>query len=1519
MLNCTYIYKGKKYSKKGIESVISKELPTNNQEESISFLQNTMGMSRDEIIIIVGLIENKALGRFKGDGRILLSDKSDITTAKHEAFHRVWRLYLTPKERADVIRQFKYKSNWRDLIENYKKNYPKLTEEELIEEYFAHEFEDYQIQPNSYNIQPLKSIFQKIIDFIKKVLRLNRQDYRSVFDRILNKEFIGQPRIKYSKDADSIFVGPVEISVSDKNDLVNFAVQQIVNKLVNKKIEDSQELLSDLKDYVWGQIDQYVDEDLSEALGEDFDNSGNIWTEILNKFSFFNIEIEEVQLVTNSIETELNNEDQEIVTQLGDSEKTREFTQAIKINPKDGLSSKIKMLLSSFQDPVKRTSVGVPVVITASTAFAQISARMAGVPTSYFLSELERLDLTYIPDLLKHLGKTGEGWSTKFVSLRNEFISKLALTENNFTFFQYGVDEKKKRDIRFVNLNSESRTNALIRQWSNTLTFNLNIDDQDNSDDLIKNYFNSKFSRVTTKGTEEILNIADAFGITLDERTIEKAAPLLLNMKDIVLRTSKFKEKGRNWFDRLKVESSAKKIAQLQSVYSENVDLMVPVLDTKIYTLGLNTYQTSALNKAKFHIRRLTEQGLDQFSIVSEMRKIMPEMFNNWNITQTSDGIQVQPLLSRILNEDFDIAIPYITKNEEGDEGYIEKMSEPELVDLHINGAVTGNYMSMKHSDRSTFFSFKTTPLVQLSQIIDPTNIVDKGLNMIVEGLATEIKKEVEFDRSIYGKIPTQYLGNPDHQKKGYTSLIPDAYSRLYETGELTNEDYAKLKTLVYNDFSTFLNTVKEYRIYEPGVHVAGLSKTLLDKIKAYNLPNINPTEGYSDNDIKTYLVLAYVNEHLFHMYESRLFTGDNRMFKSSSDLYKRLATQSSNGLLPVTDEITNQFIKEELNREYSVFNIHTGETITVNTADNLHSNFVRSITLKEEENYKSRHLKPSGIPSKLGISNPTVLSSMLEYGFWQDNSNPTPDQIEAIVKKIEAANKKYSEINENDGQSYMTLPAFKNYMLRFGTWTDEMDVSYQVEMALLQYKTLEEAKDLEITITGNNKYAGLTFKPFEIEEGSFKKRKLNGGKNTINLEAMHTLKVQYAGPSIQEIFSKGKEQLDYSFFTVYKTSNHLLQPSAIIGTNLQSLNTAMLVNNVQVVAMGSANKVGGVDPKLAAKNDLRKDDPLVQNISNKGLSFYKDGKFNYDEFILASDFNTGFANTLFNWEYYKDQVKIGNKEKEVIPGSTQSLKIVVSNLLIHGEERFPGARQIVEDYSKVIDEIVERNQIEFLDEINADKPEFLESLKRVVMKSSQIQNAPDNIKNTIENFFEDSTVGLESLTLRQKIENVLYSLVTSNVINFNRHGTSYPQAASTGYEPFGQRQFEDGFNISQELDFYEPVFDEEGNLEQIKPAEIIIPLPTNWIPSLLKAAKTKNLITALDWLNKQAVIDKRVNEDRFVVKGLRIPNQQLSSNDIFRIKKFTLPTIQSYAIVPSEIVVKVGSDLRFMVRVKLG
>ena len=117
--NCSYQYAGKTYSQDRLLRKLVEELPSGSQQESIDFLKEYLGMTEDEIIVVKGLIDNKSLGRYKADGKILLSEYATSDVAYHEAFHRVWRGYVNNSDRLSIIRELKNRKNIQSVLDSY--------------------------------------------------------------------------------------------------------------------------------------------------------------------------------------------------------------------------------------------------------------------------------------------------------------------------------------------------------------------------------------------------------------------------------------------------------------------------------------------------------------------------------------------------------------------------------------------------------------------------------------------------------------------------------------------------------------------------------------------------------------------------------------------------------------------------------------------------------------------------------------------------------------------------------------------------------------------------------------------------------------------------------------------------------------------------------------------------------------------------------------------------------------------------------------------------------------------------------------------------------------------------------------------------------------------------------------------------------------------------------------------------------------------------------------------------------
>lgn len=1460
-VNCSYTYKGKQFSKDRLLRKLVEELPINSQSESIEFLNKYLNMSEREITIVKGLIGGRSLGRLQQDGNILLSEFSDIRTAKHEAFHRVWRMYLTPEERTEAIRTFKNKKNWKDLIDPYRPLYPNQSENDLIEELFADDFSDFVIQPDTYiNNQPLLNFFQRIYNFIKQILGLSNKDITKIYQRILNKEFIYPPAFENPYAVDQTIIAGTEFTVAEKQELIATATQQFIKNLINSNLDTESVLdipktrLDNLLEVVsYDIVNSMID--VAESTNDDrLASHANAVYEDFQKVSTDESVIwSGVKKMISTLGLTIEDQDGEVLD--SDTDKTREFTPTIEVDPYSGIAVKLKLLLASFTKGFPTENYKFDTPVNPIQEFLNIATKMAGTPTSEFMTKLNSIGLPYAAELYKILESN--------VDFRNKFISQLSMTINSLYVYELGDDGKSY----LFNANQNTVENKLVRNWqSNAVS---QIEDFNKWVGIIE-------SLNTSRNSDQVK--LERLGIVVDDRVI--ATTLVNTIYTTLLSTTKnanFEVNYANFYKSLGIDGYVKDLARLQSEFEAPTNLMVQLGDKKLYPLNLNTQQTILLNQVRFAQSQFTEDmSINQKLDI--LTKYAPFITSDYHLSRNGDKILIHnKWLEQILSgKQVNLVVPYILQTKSGGQSEISDLDESDLVALHINGSLSGVTMSMKHSDRSTFFAYKLDPLYSKKDATSVNNLLDKLTTDIIGAIQNEVRITNKIRNS---NINVQYISR-SKPPRGFEELLGTRSEEIFNGAPILASDIFAVRNVVNTKFEEFKTYLQDLGI---------------DLNKAIHSEYIRDF-----NNMDLLLATAFTNEAANHIYESMTFSGDLRVFKDGNDLFKRLSPQSSTGQLVVTDARTNDYIKQQLNRVEKIFNPKTGQVEEINTAATLPQDLslFRSITLAEEESYKSNLLDPvlvNGQPliSKLTGNPESKIFMIYEYNFLQDEEIRSKASDAELIKKIQLYESKYARLNENDGQSYMSLPAFKQMQIRLGNWNKGFEIIYKIEMAIAQFSNLEDARNLEI------EYApGKTFKPFE--QSDFLNPMLDGKK--VKLEPIHTLKTQFAGYSIPESLVDS-ETVNLWFNTVLKTSQHIVTPSHIIGTNLQMMNRTMLVNGIDIIHMGSANKVGGVDPKLAAINNLA-NNPLSETlpvVAKDGLQFYNsDGEFNDN----AISEHINLFSYLASWEYLKDQVRIGNKVKDEIKGSTQSLKIVVSNLMSNGTERIENARQMIKQYASTIDEMLLNRRTEFFNEIGYDGQfNDLNKLKEVVLSSTQIKSAPDNIVNSVINLFDDIELGIESSPMKNKIENVLYALVTNNVISFDRSGTAMPIAASTGYEPFGSRKE----LRSGPLKFYDAVFNDQGEITKVTPAEMIMPLPPYWIKPLMKWAQanynTTNLIDAINLLNK------RLAQQEFLVKGLRIPNQQLSSNDIYKLVKFNLPTFTNYAIVPSETVAKVGED----------
>ena len=700
---------------------------------------------------------------------------------------------------------------------------------------------------------------------------------------------------------------------------------------------------------------------------------------------------------------------------------------------------------------------------------------------------------------------------------------------------------------------------------------------------------------------------------------------------------------------------------------------------------------------------------------------------------------------------------------------------------------------------------------------------------------------------------------------------------------------------------------------------------------------------------------------------QSKLFTGDPAMYKNSDDFFKRMSMMNSTKKVsvmdPVMDSILNTKNGIQLEAEGKVldYNLSKEQLITLiendyklskldkdsrNEINKLVSKGTR-VSLKPmlgfnpnyilsgdkyDGNYKSIIIEDVGAVSELAVDNVdriTIDGSNLKY--LDSNGDETiPSKLRKtfaesflndgitnetrLMAKVNSYLKPYLGMDEADAQAYVTLPGYKEILLRAGDWTDKHEKAYQ-KMIMGKPISTKEVMLFRVLKTQATGPMGLA--------DSNKKGLKSGGEVTPEME-------------------------DSNLFipTGYKHSIFPLLPDVVKGTNLQRLNELMSKEGVTMAHMTSANKFG-------------------RKLQNKTTNQVYDDS---GKFILGED---GLVIQDTSFEYLGVQLDQAPKMKGKITTSTQFRKLVLSNLLEQGtpydftantveqlknevhyqnlteseledearlrweemteSEKLANSHvyNIYDQYQNVQRELFKRPFDKLINELDLTAKEEdgqivsysignKDSLIKVAMEMAMDRGASDNVKNSIESLSGAKSY-IEHILSKDKVENVLFAIINARVVREKRKGEGAPQVAVSMFEGMNVQREGDGGNrfSSPELRHY--ISGKDG---KTLPSHCMVGLPSDlrdWAFNVYGGLDGLN--TELDRLHAKldaieidgedlVLTDDEKNLANIITTiGFRIPNQGLQSSDYMRVRKFLPTAVGDSIVVPTEMVAKAGSD----------
>ena len=192
--------------------------------------KNQNGTPIFKLEIVQGLVHGQNYGYFTKLGKILLSSDAIKGTLYHETFHAITRKLLSPAERAELYQEVR---NMTGKASTYKGDVKKLKDftDKEADEWLAEEFRQYVVLKGDYKVgsRVKKSLIQKIFDFIYKFFN-NLSRNQRLFENIYSG--------KYSETIDNYTTYTIKEGAALNATKIDAAASKDINEAMTAAIFD---------------------------------------------------------------------------------------------------------------------------------------------------------------------------------------------------------------------------------------------------------------------------------------------------------------------------------------------------------------------------------------------------------------------------------------------------------------------------------------------------------------------------------------------------------------------------------------------------------------------------------------------------------------------------------------------------------------------------------------------------------------------------------------------------------------------------------------------------------------------------------------------------------------------------------------------------------------------------------------------------------------------------------------------------------------------------------------------------------------------------------------------------------------------------------------------------------------------------------------------------------------------------------------------------------------------------------
>jgi hypothetical protein len=1504
------------------------------------------------------LISGKAWGQFLR-GAVYIYENAEIGTGFHEAFEAVWASFLSDNEQQELIEEFRNREGaFYNPFTRRTKNHSEATEadarEMMAEEFRAHVLQD----RNKPTTDKIKKFFKDLWNYIKNLLGLSKIE-RTELDSKINKVFKkikgGSYRkatpiterssaspiyraipgltqeetaaileglryyffselFKDGKTISNILNGlqPVE-SNALLNNLFNNAFDTVVANSVIAGADQAIKVQASKKE-TYKEFKDYI-----QKFGVNFeDNVFNIEEQATDtlgirdsisidprKMSSVNVKL----LISSLPFTEYNN--------AGDIKLTWKFNQP-RLVDYDKVHTLLLNELSNIvsyvgEDGVKKNSLD---LMFQKLDKKYINNRGYYVPGYVWIHTL-KTRLKYIDGL----GNTIpiEALTEDDIALRVSFIK--SFTNAKTIPAKTIVDEEGF--IHDQNPVSNVNTRRVREQWGNNIKSSIisggtNMLMIDPSGQIILNRDSAEYKSfigILNKPNELDLNtVLDALvklGITFtasraDLKKHEKT--LRENLVQIAgLVKSETVSSIQELYGTNTIGGRINTLLNIQSEFSgeENILSYINAKGESQYSVGIPSLLSNTINllNSVSSIEELlasapwlgTGDQLNAYQTGSELLKKGGLLFNNKG--KRREGALVEHYVISGMG----------TTDYEGTTS--ADLQFPERVANKIHYLLKNIVFSNINSDKNTEFGIGLpgNPLVSISAIQNllffdrPNNITDLYVNHLADELHAAVEQK---NNPLYVEFYTDQVQSLGHFRDVMGTDFIDKFKlevlsdkSIYSGPKAVNDFITANKVQINKVITNYLkNKAKETAEWLVDLDIFTQPRVesnlfLTDAIDNEGLRNMLKLvteqkvtlahsggvaiqrDGFTQNDIETLAAYLAFNEEVLIAEQHKLLYGHPTFYK---DLPKRANGATSTKEQIVEDSDIIAWLDNNMARNDG--KIRSSEV----------QQTMKSISFKDPIVVSLYHKDiVEGIYADMMTSSRSKASAEKEIGARFDDKGELASYIYDSKGNPTGIVKAYTQLEEANAMAWGMPDAIRDILFLTSKLTKTQEAQWNYEIA---YEKLALSK---------KKYAPKYLK----EELAIAEEIVAKGDPGYIFQV---LKPQYFGP----VENAGVTQPNFL--------KHALQPKFyrhVEGTQYENLYLASKKAQIDIIGFSTGHKVG---------NNTTSTGEFVDLYNSKGEINIGSSRKGYE---LPKDLPIQKIYSRF----YGIQVETSNKAKNSVVRGTQVTKLIMLNAYDNGVPISEDVHKLITEYNDTLVSMFKLSKKELLKELGLElvdgkyKTKDLRKLVETLRKEAISRDLSDNMIAGIEAQLQhDGSYRLkyrfDTLVNREKIDNILNSIVDSRVISEKMSGKSAVQVPSTLYET-NPRDFvylKDGVYIpmpktkkaqdalsaeelgsvtmhSSDLKFYR---NEKGVTTAM---EVYIAWPFKGItPESVGLVLVNGIYQAKNG---------RIDNELLKALGFRIPTQAMNSIENIIIKGFTPATNGDMIVVPSEIVGKAGSD----------